>query len=385
MLLGTQLPFERVPHTLSHFTLVVIGEETARRLTEAAGAALERTEREAVEHLERAWVAGPAGPPVQQLSTDGAMAPLVGGEWAEVKTLAVGRVELGIQPDGSAGPQTTDLSYFSRLLDAEAFTRLAYGEVHRRGTERAGTVCAVMDGAEWLQHFVDRHRRDAVRILDFPHAAEHLGLAAQAVFGAGTAEASEWLGRQLHELRHGDPEAVLAALRALAPAGRAAPAAAAKVREVLAYLTKRRAQLDYVQFDAAGYPVGSGAVESANKLLMEARLKGSGMHWARANVNPMLALRCALCSGRWAEAWPQIWQGLRRTQAERRRAHRQQRHPPCPPAPPPPASPPPPQRRCARRRPPKGLMVNGRPTADHPWNRPLRHRRSAEPTSTAKL
>jgi len=311
--------------------------------------------------------------------------PLVGGEWAEVKTLAVGRVQPGTERDGSEGPQTTDLSYFSRLLDAEAFTRLAYGELYRRGTERAGTVCAVMDGAEWLQHFVDRHRPDAVRILDFPHAAEHLGLAAQAVFGAGTAETSEWLGRQLHELRHGDPDAVLAALRALALEGLASPAAAAKVRaEVLGYLEKRRAQLDYAQFDAAGYPVGSGAVESANKLLMEARLKGSGMHWARANVNPMLTLRCALCSGRWAEAWPLIWQGLRRAQAERRREQRQRRHPPPPPAPMP-AAPPPSHQRCAARpRPSKGLVVKGRPTADHPWKRQPLSRRAAEFAGSAK-
>jgi len=30
-------------------------------------------------------------------------------------------------------------------------------------------------------------------------------------------------------------------------------------------------------------------VESANKLVVEGRLKGSGMHWARAQVTPMVA------------------------------------------------------------------------------------------------
>jgi hypothetical protein len=46
-------------------------------------------------------------------------------------------------------------------------------------------------------------------------------------------------------------------------------------------------------------------VESANKLVVEARLKGAGMHWAQASVNPLLALRNAVCNDRWAEAWQQ--------------------------------------------------------------------------------
>lgn len=51
-------------------------------------------------------------------------------------------------------------------------------------------------------------------------------------------------------------------------------------------------------------------MESANKLVVERRLKGSGMHWARAHVNPMV-LRAMACSDRWPEAWPQIVQRVR--------------------------------------------------------------------------
>ena len=47
-------------------------------------------------------------------------------------------------------------------------------------------------------------------------------------------------------------------------------------------------------------------VESANKLVMQARLKGSGMHWEAEHVNPMLALRTAVCNERWEEAWQAI-------------------------------------------------------------------------------
>jgi len=46
--------------------------------------------------------------------------------------------------------------------------------------------------------------------------------------------------------------------------------------------------------------------ESGNKLVVEARLKGSGMHWGEDHVNPMLAIRYIICSDRWKEEWPKI-------------------------------------------------------------------------------
>ena len=87
--------------------------------------------------------------------------------------------------------------------------------------------------------------------------------------------------------------------------------AAKAVRSSLEYLEKRKGQIRYAEFQAEGYPIGSGAVESANKLVVEGRLKGSGMHWAREHVNPMVALRTVVCGDRWEEVWPQISQRLR--------------------------------------------------------------------------
>ena len=76
--------------------------------------------------------------------------------------------------------------------------------------------------------------------------------------------------------------------------------------------------MQYPQFQAQGWPIGSGIVESGNKLVVEARLKGSGMHWADAHVNPMLAIRNMICSDRWKEDWPKIAALLRKQKAEKR-------------------------------------------------------------------
>jgi hypothetical protein len=360
--LGTWMPFERVPEALACFTGVAVSGETVRRLTEAAGRALVAAEDTEVAHLAAALLPAPAGPPVQQLSVDGAMVPLVGGQWGEVKLLALGTIIAAEDAGGSA--RTTDLSYFARLTDAEAFGRLATLETHRRGTETAGQVAAVMDGAVWQQGFVDLHRPDAVRILDFPHAAEHLTAAVAATLGKETPQTRAWLDRWLHELKHGDPADVLEAICLLPTASATDPVAAEAARAgAVDYLAARWGQIQYATFLAAGLPIGSGCVEGGHKLVMQARMKGSGMHWAAANVDPLLALRCAACTDRWTERWHLLSQRWRTTTSIRRLLRFAVRHAP----PSPPTKPPPPKR-----------IVNGRPTADHPWKRrPLltaRHR-----------
>jgi hypothetical protein len=87
-----------------------------------------------------------------------------------------------------------------------------------------------MDGAAWVQGFLDDHRPDAVRVLDFPHAVAHLTGAAQATVGVGTAAAQTWLTEQAHVLTHGDPGQGLAARHALPTAPAADPLAAAQAQ-----------------------------------------------------------------------------------------------------------------------------------------------------------
>ncbi len=214
------------------------------------------------------------------------------------------------------------MSYFSRLADHHTFEWLALVESHRRSLESAGQVGAVLAGGEWLQGFVDFHRPDAVRILDFAHRAEHLGKIGQAVYGERTPESQAGLTLQLHRLKHDGPGEVLVDLRALTQA----PPELPDLADHRAYLEKREAQLQYPAFQAASWPIGSGAVESGNKLVVEARLKGSGMHWARSNVDPMLALRTIVCNDRWDEAWPQIVTALRQRAAARRAERQRKQH-----------------------------------------------------------
>ena len=154
------------------------------------------------------------------------------GEWGEGKLVSVGEP---VQKEGSGAPvRTRAPSYFARLADAATLGRAALGEPHRRGVTGAHAVAAVQDGAPWLQGFVDYHRPDAVRILDWPHAAQHLSALAQALFGEGTPRAAR-VGERLRRWLWADgPDRVLTIL---AGWQRARPDLASAV----AYLRERRA------------------------------------------------------------------------------------------------------------------------------------------------
>ncbi len=303
--LSTWMPFGRAAKELKYFTRVEISEATARRITESAGSDYVGVQSEQVEEILKQTPPSPPGPELQLISADGAMVHEVTGEWVEVKTVAIGEVET----KGVAGEvHTRKLSYFSRLSEASEFNRQALVEVFRRGTEKAGKVCAVNDGADWEQKFVDYHREDAVRILDFAHAASKVAEPGRLIFGEETVEFKEWFNKQKHSLKLGKTEAVLRNIRGLEKRarGRGRAKKLKLIRGSLNYLDKRRQMINYNEFQGLGYPIGSGCVESANKLVVESRLKQAGMRWARQNIDSMLGLRNIACNDRWEEAWPQL-------------------------------------------------------------------------------
>lgn len=126
--------------------------------------------------------------------------------------------------------------------------------------------------------------------------------------------APKWLEEHLHDLKHEGPQHVLGELRCL----HARHPKVTPLGEKLAYLEKREAHMQYPTYQEAGWPIGSGIVESANKLVVEARLKGVGMHWERAHVNPMLTLCNVVCNQHWQEIWQSCMTQRHTMRSERR-------------------------------------------------------------------
>jgi hypothetical protein len=160
------------------------------------------------------------------------------------------------------------------------------------------------DGADWIWRQGRLQLRAAgvevVEIVDFYHACEHLGTLAKAVFGPGSLRAHDWLDRQAHLLRHQGVRPIRRALGAL----RAPNAAAADVlRKARGYFRTHAARMNYPAFHARRFPIGSGAVESTAKNLIQLRQVQAGMRWSEQGAQQLASLRALHRSGRWAAFW----------------------------------------------------------------------------------
>src|SRR5947209_14656460 len=128
--LASWMPFEPAREMLEDLVGVRVSKATARRVTLATGEAALAVDEQEVERLKKEVPQAPAGAEKQAMSGDGAMVHLVGGEWAEVKTLALGEVTRNKRGEVC----TQHLSYFSRLSDAASFEE-ARSEERRVGKE----------------------------------------------------------------------------------------------------------------------------------------------------------------------------------------------------------------------------------------------------------
>ncbi|HEX6737518.1 MAG TPA: hypothetical protein VF310_04580 [Vicinamibacteria bacterium] len=368
--LGAAVDFAEAAALLRLVLGVEVSEITPRRQAYAAGMAALAVDETALQRVEEVLPAAPDPPERLQVSLDATKVPLVGGAWTDVKLAAFAELVPGAAAeDGRPTLEAVQLSYAARWEPTATFGRTVTLEAQRRGVDEAGTLVSPNDGAEWIQGVLDLVAPRAVRILDEPHAAEHLGAVAGLVHGEGTPEASSWVATQRARLLEEGPAAVLAELarcRGQGPRPGTPPDAAGldpaeRLAREVRYFEQRADQLRYVDFRRAGYPIGSGIVESGHKVVIGRRFKGAGHHWAPAHLNPLLVLRTSICNDRWAETWPASWaEQQRRVAAARRRAHQGRQAARAAPAPPPAPAAPAPR--------PK-LVVDGRPTAAHPWRR----------------
>lgn len=296
--LGAATPFAPAAALLERLTGLRISAETLRQHSEQQGAALEAAQQAAIQQVQttrEAAEAVEAAPGRLVVETDGVMVRYRGTGWHEVKVgLVAGCVDGQLQAPSYVAAREEAAVFGSRLL-TEAARRGAL-EVVRWDGSRTGTGLAALrpvtvlgDGAVWIWRLAAEQFGERVEIVDFYHASEHLWALAHALYGTGTAAASAWATAGLHTLRHEGGRRFLQSLRWLRPT-------TAEAQDVLrrerAYFRTNVTRLAYPTFVAQGLPIGSGAVESAAKHLVQLRMKRPGARWSPTGAQAILTL-CA--------------------------------------------------------------------------------------------
>ncbi len=155
-------------------------------------------------------------------------------------------------------------------------------------------LCVVADGAQWIWQGVQQLFPAAEAILDYYHCAEHVHQVAAVHYGEQPEQALEWVEATMARLFAGEVAGVIWGLQRMQPAS---PQAATAIDDLIVYLQNNQGRINYRSQRRAGYPLGSGGIESAKKFICQVRLKRSGAWWYVANSNHMLALRCAKYNG----------------------------------------------------------------------------------------
>ncbi len=190
-------------------------------------------------------------------------------------------------------------SYVAKICTAEEFGVELRAEALRRGIAWAKTVVFLGDGAAWIWKLARINFPNAVFILDFYHATEHLTLLANALYGEGSAQAKKLFRRWRKHCLADKLDQVIAEAKANLPKRGKARTLANKQ---IGYLTRNRSRMLYETFLKAGYFIGSGVIEAGCKTVVGQRLKQSGMLWGLKGAGHMLTVRAALLS-RWFDAF----------------------------------------------------------------------------------
>jgi hypothetical protein len=290
------------------------------RLSEST---VERTAEDAGERLGEVWdqgrTLGPAadwrwnhdanGRTVAYVSIDATGVGIQGegGAKADGRMAWVGKV-FNPRPERAAAslkPHPPKARYQAGLMGLDELGVRLRRQAAQVGMDRAEQWVALTDGGNGLDDFMDVNFPRAVRILDFYHAAEHLGDLAKAYFGGDATAAKEQTTEWSHTMKHAGGGAILAVLEALDLKGRSAAAVEAH-RLVTGYVRNNVHRMDYPHYRSEGWQIGSGHIEAACKTVVNQRLKQSGMRWGCDGADSVCHLR-ALYEGEKGQ-WDAFWE-----------------------------------------------------------------------------
>jgi hypothetical protein len=317
-LVGSSWPYETAASVLQRLSGVQLSDERLRQLTNEQGRRLSAQDQTQAQRLLEGAVdpvqiraeREPRAEPARGASAEWLQVGLDGG-WVPSCDQAggmegkVGVVSSQMEPVGKHGRhRLSRRRYVATFGSAEDLGRLTYAAAEELGATEAQQQVVLGDGANWIKTQASEHFPDAVKILDWPHLWRKIQAAVRAVAPGKRADRRAWRKAQyevlLPLLWEGQQAQALMHLHGLRPASGDVPT---PLEEAIRYLDTQQDWLgNYQQWQAQGYPVGSGLVERAVAVVINARMKKRGMRWKRANATAVVTLRVQQINAAWDAA-----------------------------------------------------------------------------------
>ena len=198
------------------------------------------------------------------------------------------------------------------LGNADGVFALLEQYIATAGIAQAKEIIFVADGAHWIWDRVASMLKNlqidpkkVTQVIDFYHACEHITAALQAIPGLSDSKRKKLYKDLRSLLAEGKPSAVIEHIQSRIPPNCSLPEA----EKELGYFERYKSRMRYRHFRRRKIPIGSGAVESAIRRVINLRLKAPGSFWREDTAEIFLYLRSQLVSGR----WEQCFNNLKRT------------------------------------------------------------------------
>ena len=215
------------------------------------------------------------------------------GSWREPKVLIIyvvndGRMNRSFSPfiDGT-------------LKGSDAIFSMIQYYLEKIGICKADKILFVADGARWIWNRVAKLMISMgvnkwYELLDFYHVVEHLGKISELQKGWKKVERNKWVKKNRNLLLKGKSIEVINEIRQVCKGKRGK-----KLKREREYFIRNQKRLCFAQRKDEGLPIGSGAMESAIRRVVNLRLKSASTYWLKETAEGMLMLRSYFKSGRW--------------------------------------------------------------------------------------
>ena len=218
------------------------------------------------------------------------------GAWREPKLLIIYVVDEQGQLEQSFTPVIDGC-----LSGPDALFQLIRSYLQSINIQQADQVLFLADGAHWIWNRIPPlvkalglESGKVHELLDFYHAVEHLAAVAALRKNWSAKERKSWIRKQRRLLSKGQSDQVIEAVKKICK-GRNSKAITTQRN----YFLRNQQRMDYPRLKDLNLPLGSGAVESAVRRVVNLRLKGPCIFWYKENASKMLMLRAFYKAGRW--------------------------------------------------------------------------------------
>jgi hypothetical protein len=184
--------------------------------------------------------------------------------------------------------------YTDYLGDVEHFKKQFFDCAVRNGYGHYKTTVIISDGAKWIKNMCDELFPDAVQILDLYHVEENIYSFGKQLYKEDSSKYTPWAEEIIALVKASKTDEALEKLKPYEH-----KKFAVDVVNPYTYILHNKERMDYAGYEKKGWCVGSGAIESGNKTVLQRRCKGTGMRWNTLTAQAVLSLRAKDESGLW--------------------------------------------------------------------------------------